>query len=137
MLMTGKIFISYRRDDDAGTTGRLSDELKKTFDADQLFLDVDNIEPGLDFVEVIEDRISKSDVLLAIIGEHWIDACDKGGKRRLDSPRDPVRLEIEAAINQKKRVIPVLIGETRMPEAEVLPKSMCALAGRNAITIRN
>jgi hypothetical protein len=137
MLVTGKIFISYRRDDDAGTTGRLSDELKKTFDADQLFLDVDSIEPGLDFVEVIEDRISKSDVLLAIIGEHWVDARDRDGKRRLDSPRDPVRLEIETAINQRKRVIPVLIGETRMPEAEVLPKSMSALAGRNAITIRN
>jgi hypothetical protein len=133
----GKIFISYRRGDDPGTTGRLFDALKDTFDADRLFLDVDNIEPGLDFIEVIEDRISKSDVLLAVIGEHWIEARDREGRRRLDSPQDSVRIEIESAINQKKRVIPVLIGETKIPEPDLLPESLRVLARRNAATIRH
>jgi hypothetical protein len=48
--MTGKIFINYRRGDDAGHTGRLFDRLQDVFPPEQLFLDVDNIAPGLDFV---------------------------------------------------------------------------------------
>jgi hypothetical protein len=50
--MHGKIFFSYRRSDE-GSAGRLSDALKATFGADQVFFDVDNIEPGLDFVQEI------------------------------------------------------------------------------------
>jgi hypothetical protein len=48
--MPGKIFINYRRGDDPGTTGRLFDRLQDDFDPEQLFLDVDNIAPGFDFV---------------------------------------------------------------------------------------
>ena len=55
--MPGKIFISYRRRDDPGGAGRLFDALNEAFDPDRLFLDVDSIEPGQDFVEVIEDRV--------------------------------------------------------------------------------
>jgi hypothetical protein len=136
-LVAGKIFISYRRGDDPGTTGRLFDALKAAFDEDRLFLDVDNIEPGLDFIEVIKDRVSKSDVLLAVIGQHWIEARDKNGRRRLEDPKDSVRIEIESAINQKKRVIPVLIGETKIPDPDILPDSLQVLSGRNAVPIRH
>jgi len=45
--MTGK-----RRGDDPGYTGRLFDRLQDEFDPQQLFLDVDSIAPGLDFVRV-------------------------------------------------------------------------------------
>lgn len=135
--MSGGIFISYRRGNDSGTTGRLADELKKTFDDDRVFFDVDSIELGLDFIKVIEDRISKSDVLLAVMGQQWLDARDRDGKRRLDNPKDPVRIEIEAAINQNKRVIPVLIDDTKIPEPDSLPDSLRVLSGRNATTVSN
>jgi len=132
----GKIFISYRRRDDPGTAGRLFDALNEAFDPDRLFLDVDSIEPGLDFVEVIEDRVAKSDVLLAVIGQHWLDASNDQGKRRLDDSNDYVRIEIESALKQNKRVIPVLIGDTKMPPPESLPESIRRLTRLNAVMLR-
>src|ERR1700759_4110384 len=106
-LVPGRIFISYRRRDDPGGAGRLFDALNEAFSPDRLFLDVDSIEPGQDFVDVIEDRGAQSAVLLAVIGQHWVDASDGQGNRRLDSPQDYVRIEIESAMKQDKRVIPV------------------------------
>jgi TIR domain len=134
--VTGKIFISYRRRDDPGGAGRLFDALNEAFDPDRLFLDVDSIEPGQDFEDVIEDRVAKSAVLLAVIGQHWVDATDDRGNRRLDNPQDYVRMEIETAMKQNKRVIPVLIGDARMPAAEVLPESIRKLARHNAVMLR-
>ena len=134
--MPGKIFISYRRRDDPGGAGRLFDALNEAFDPDRLFLDVDSIEPGQDFVEVIEDRVAKSAVLLAVIGQHWVDATDDSGNRRLDNAQDYVRIEIESALKQSTRVIPVLIGDAKMPAAEVLPESIRKLARHNAVVIR-
>ena len=134
--MPGKIFISYRRRDDPGGAGRLFDALNEAFEPDRLFLDVDSIEPGQDFVEVIEDRVAKSAVLLAVIGQHWIDASDDHGNRRLDSDQDYVRIEIESALKQNTRVIPVLIGDAKMPAAEALPESIRKLARHNAVMLR-
>lgn len=134
--MPGKIFISYRRRDDPGTAGRLFDALNEAFDHDRLFLDVDSIEPGLDFVDVIEDRVAKSEILLAVIGQHWIDASDDRGGRRLDNAQDYVRIEIESALKQNKRVIPVLIGDTKMPPADSLPDSIRRLARLNGVMLR-
>jgi hypothetical protein len=134
--VAGKIFISYRRRDDPGGAGRLFDALNEAFDPDRLFLDVDSIEPGQDFEDVIEDRVAKSAVLLAVIGQHWVDATDDRGNRRLDNPQDYVRMEIETAMKQNKRVIPVLIGDARMPAAEVLPESIRKLARHNAVMLR-
>jgi hypothetical protein len=135
-LVPGKIFISYRRRDDPGGAGRLFDALNKAFDPDRLFLDVDSIEPGQDFVDVIEDRVAKSAVLLAVIGQHWIDASDDHGNRRLDNAQDYVRIEIESALKQSTRVIPVLIGDAKMPAAELLPDSIRKLARHNAVMLR-
>jgi hypothetical protein len=134
--MTGKIFISYRRRDDPGGAGRLFDALNEAFEPDRLFLDVDSIEPGQDFGDVIEDRIAKSAVLLAVIGQHWVDASDDRGNRRLDDPQDYVRMEIETAMKQDKRVIPVLIGDAKMPGADVLPESIRKFARHNAVMLR-
>ncbi len=134
--MAGKIFISYRRRDDPGGAGRLFDALNEAFDPDRLFLDVDSIEPGQDFVEVIGDRVAKSAVLLAVIGQHWIDASDDRGNRRLDNAQDYVRIEIESALKQNTRVIPVLIGDAKMPAAEDLPESIRKLARHNAVFLR-
>src|SRR5262249_19808776 len=133
--MAGRIFINYRRGDDPGNTGRLFDRLQETFAPEQLFIDVDNIPPGLDFIRVLEEQVSQCDALLVVIGPRWLDAADPQGKRRLDSPDDFVRIEIESALNQGKRVIPVLVGDARMPTADELPETMRPLARRNAVRL--
>jgi len=133
--MTGKIFINYRRGDDAGNTGRVCDRLRESFGSQQLFLDVDNIAPGLDYTQVLNQRVSECDVMLSIIGKGWIDARDASGMRRLDKPDDPVRLEIASALSQNKRVIPILVGGAQMPEGGELPEAIKALATRNAVRL--
>jgi formylglycine-generating enzyme required for sulfatase activity len=133
--MAGRIFINYRRGDDAGHSGRLFDRLQEVFAPEQLFMDVDNIEPGLDFVNVLKEQVAQCDVLIAVIGKSWIDARDEAGLRRLDNPTDFVRVEIESALAQDKRVIPVLVGDARLPRADELPEAMKPLATRNAVRL--
>src|SRR5580704_14863276 len=133
--MAGKIFINYRRGDDPGHTGRLFDRLQDVFEPRQLFLDVDNIAPGLDFVRELNDRVAECDILLAVIGKAWIDVRNATGARRLDDPDDFVRIEIESALNQNKRVIPVLVGEAPMPRPDELPDTLKPLARRNAVRL--
>ncbi len=133
--MAGKIFINYRRGDDAGHTGRLFDRLQDVFPSEQLFLDVDNIAPGLDFVRVLNERVAECDIVLAVIGKGWMDARDAGGNRRLDDPDDFVRIEIASALEQGKRVIPVLVGEAQMPHPEDLPEALRPLVRRNAVRL--
>jgi hypothetical protein len=133
--MTGKIFINYRRGDDPGNTGRLFDRLEGAFSADQLFMDVDSIPPGRDFVRVLEEQVAQCDVLLAVIGKAWLDARDDHGGRRLDGPDDFVRIEIESALKQDKLIIPVLVQDARMPRAEELPEAIRQLARRNAVRL--
>jgi hypothetical protein len=133
--MTSKIFINYRRGDDPGNTGRLFDRLQDVFRPEQLFLDVDNIAPGLDFVQILNERVGECDILLAVIGKGWMDARDASGNRRLDDPDDFVRIEISSALNQGKRVIPVLVGDAQMPRPEDLPQPLQPLARRNAVRL--
>src|SRR5262245_36697875 len=133
--MSGKIFINYRRGDDPGNTGRLFDQLEDVFSRDRLFMDVDSIPPGRDFVHVLDEQVAQCDVLLAVIGKDWLDARDDHGVRRLDKPDDFVRIEIASALKQGKLVIPVLVHDARMPRAEDLPEAIRPLARRNAVRL--
>jgi hypothetical protein len=83
--------------------------LVEHFHAEQVFKDVDNIEPGEDFVERITAAVGSCDVLLALIGPRWLTITDENGQRRLDNPEDYVRLEIETALTRNVRVIPILV----------------------------
>jgi len=133
--MTGKIFINYRRGDEPGFTQALLGRLEHTFPAEQLFIDVDNIPPGEDFARMLESQVAECDAMLAIIGNGWLDATDERGNRRLHDPNDFVRIEIESALRQGKRVIPVLVHEARMPRADELPEAIRPLATRNAVRL--
>src|SRR5438067_10074126 len=91
------IFISYRREDTAGYAGRLYDGLAAHFGSDRVFMDVQGIEPGVDFVEAIERALSSCEILIVLIGKDWL-AADSAGRRRLDDPADFVRLETASAL---------------------------------------
>lgn len=133
--MAGKIFINYRRGDDPGFAQALFGRLEQVFSPEQLFMDVDNMEPGLDFVKELEEQVAKCDVLISVIGKGWSDARDEAGDRRLDDPTDFVRIEIESALDQDKRVIPVLVGQATMPKPDQLPEKMKPLARRHAVRL--
>ncbi|MGO9473272.1 MAG: toll/interleukin-1 receptor domain-containing protein [Rhodomicrobium sp.] len=131
----GKIFINYRRGEDSAAAGRLYDRLEQDFAKDDLFMDVDDIAAGQDFVAVLERQVAGCYVFLAVIGRSWLDVADAGGKRRLDSPNDFVRIEIASALRLGKRVIPVLVNDGRMPSADALPEPLKPLSRRNAVRL--
>ena len=131
-----RIFLSYRRDDAAGHAGRLHDALLEHFRREQIFMDIDAIEPGLDFVETIERALSRCDVLLVLIGPRWLGGQGAAGRTRLDDPHDFVRLEVQAALGRPElRVIPVLIQGAAMPSTAALPVGLQTLARRNALEV--
>ena len=130
-----RVFLSYRRDDTAAYAGRLYDRLVAHFGANQVFIDIDQIAPGEDFVEVINQKVSETRALAVLIGRHWLDAADAEGKRRLDDPEDFVRLEVKAALDRGLKVIPVLLGGATMPRAQQLPEALASLSRRNAFEI--
>ncbi|HET9908459.1 MAG TPA: TIR domain-containing protein [Anaerolineales bacterium] len=132
-----RIFISYRRSDSGVFTGRIHDQLKARFGANNVFRDVYNIPAGSDFRTVLNEEVGSTDVCLVMIGPQWVTTTDAQGKRRLDDPGDFVRIEVEEALkNSKTRVIPVLVDNAVMPVAEELPASMAELAYRNAVKVR-
>jgi len=133
--MSGQIFISYRREDSSAWAGRLSDRLKNHLPSNKIFMDVDTIDPGVDFVEAVEEVVSACDVLIAVIGNRWLTSSDRRGTRRLDIPEDLVRLEIATALKRGIRVVPVLVEGATMPEAGELPDNLKALVRRNALEI--
>jgi formylglycine-generating enzyme required for sulfatase activity len=135
--MAGNIFINYRRDDSISTAGRLHDRLAQAFGRKNLFMDVDHIPAGVDFVDYLPSQVAACDVFLAVIGPNWLDAKDDEGRRRLDNPDDFVAIEIAAALARNIRVIPVLVDGARIPKIDKLPESIKPLVRRNAVEVRN
>ena len=129
-----KIFISYRRDDStaAACAHQLYDQLTGQFGRQNIFFDIDTLMGGVDFVENIESMVAECDSLIAMIGHNWLDARDAQGSRRLDDPKDWVRLEIGTALKRNIPVIPVLVYGASMPQAEDLPRPLRTLVRRQA-----
>ncbi len=130
-----RIVISYRRQDTPGGAGRLRESLATHFGRENVFLDIDTIPPGVDWVEAIDKTVSGADVLLPLIGLHWLDAKDERGRRRLDDPNDVLRFEIESALKAGLRIIPVQLHGATMPSADDLPESLAAITRRQSIRI--
>src|SRR5262245_51476132 len=103
------IFISYRRDESAGYAGRIHERLATLYGSDAVFMDFDDISPGMDFVQTIENRLSSCQVLMVLIGKRWLSVQNADGKRRIDDPIDFVRIEIATALARRVTVIPVLL----------------------------
>jgi hypothetical protein len=107
------------------------------FGGNLLFMDVDSISLGTNFVKVLGEEIAKCDALLAIIGPGWLDARDEKGNRCLENPDDFVRIEIETALKRGIPVIPILLEGTRVPKADQLPDDLKELALRNGLDVRH
>jgi TIR domain len=132
-----KIFINYRRGDTIATAGRLHDRLAKVFGRDSIFMDVDHIPAGVDFVGYLQKQIAACDVLLALIGHGWLNATDHVGQRRIDDPTDFVAIELASALARDIPLIPVLIDGAPLPPESALPERLKGLSKRNAVEVRN
>ncbi|MCH9809137.1 MAG: tetratricopeptide repeat protein [Alphaproteobacteria bacterium] len=135
--MTSKVFISYRRDDSSGFAGRVHDRLASELGKDRLFMDVDAIPLGYDFVQILQDEVAKCDTLLVVIGPNWLAARDDSGNQRLINPNDFVHIEIQAALKRGIPVIPLLFDGATMPPPSDLPEALKPLSFRHGLEIRH
>jgi flagellar biosynthesis GTPase FlhF len=135
--MAAKLFISYRRDDSAGYAGRVHDRLEREYGSDLLFMDVDSIPLGVNFIKVLQEEVAKCEVLLAVIGPNWLSSQDEDGHRRLDDPNDFVRIEIATALQRGMPVIPILLDGAKIPRVSELPEDLQELSVRNGLQVRH
>lgn len=132
-----RIFISYRRTDSQSITDRINDRLIDAFGSKNIFKDVDRIPPGSTFADVLESGLRQCNVLLVIIGKHWVNITDDEGKRRLTDPADFVRIEVERGLNRPDMlVIPVLVEGAQVPDSDDLPDSLDPLVSKQVVTVR-
>jgi hypothetical protein len=131
----GSIFINYRRNDSQTYANSLYDWLSEQYGDDNVFKDVETIEPGLRWEEAIDRAVGAADVMLVVIGPRWL--ADSDGRRRIDEPRDFVRREIEKALERNIRVIPVLVGGAKEPSAEELPEPLRDLIEYQSFTLND
>ncbi len=130
-----RIFINYRRADTRWAAARLYDGLSQRLGADGLFMDVDSIPPGVDFVEYLNDFVDRSSAIIVLIGPDWLTVTDETGQRRIDDPDDFVNIEICRAMERNVSVIPVLVDEASMPSEAELPERLKGLARRQAVRL--
>ncbi len=137
MAKVSKVFISYRRADSAPSAGRIYDRLVTQFGRENVFKDVDDIPAGVRFGTYIQESLRQCSVMLVVIGRVWLNAEATEGGRRLDDPKDWVRIEVEMAFSLGLTVIPLLVDGARMPKAAELPESLQDLAQIQSIEVRN
>jgi TIR domain len=122
--MGPKIFISYRREADAGHAGRIFEALSERFCRRNLFMDLE-LRPGERWRERIQRAVGACDVLLAVIGPRWATVTKERERAALENSEDWVKVEIETALEREGVVvIPVLVGGAGMPDIDDLPASL-------------
>jgi hypothetical protein len=129
------IFLSYRRGDTQWAARGIYDRLVVRYGRQNVFRDLDAIPPGARFRDYVEKKISESDVLILLIGKAWASYADEMGRRRLEQPRDPVRLEVETALRLGLPIIPVRVEGALMPTEGDLVPSIIDLLEFNAAEV--
>jgi len=130
-----KIFISHRREDQGYAARSINDALRFRFGEENVYFDLDSMKAGFDWRVQIEQMVSECDVMLVIIGDHWLQP-DASGHSRLNNEGDLVSFEVSSALNRDIPVIPVLVGNATIPDKEILPDNVKPLFYRQAVEVR-
>ena len=135
-----KIFISYRRQDSRPVATLIYDPLAKHFEpefgAGAVFMDVHGIPLGVNFRSYLNEQVGNAELLLALIADRWLTSVDEHGARRLDSPNDFVRIEIEAALKRGVPVVPVYVDDAKFLREADLPDGLKELVWMNGFQLR-
>ena len=135
--MSHSVFINYRRADSEADAGRLLTTLQHELADSDVFLDTSSLAPGVEWPDEIRKALTSARSVVVLVGPDWLRAgADTYGQRPIDSPSDWVRREIEAAFEQRKHTIPVLLRQAKMPPPEVLPATIRNLSSLQALEVR-
>lgn len=131
-----KYFISYRAADTALAAALVAQSIRSRTGSASVFLDTTSIECGDHFPSKIRNALNSCETMLVMIGDRWL-TSDHAGNRRIDDARDYVRREIARALERRIRVVPVTVGDARLPKAGDLPADISAIVERQAFPLRN
>jgi hypothetical protein len=113
----------------------LFERLRSEFGPKEVFIDLEGIQYGVDFVEILNEQLNGCQAMLALIDPQWATAADRQGRRRIDREYDYVRTEIVTALARGIRTVPVLIEGAELPDPEDLPEPLRPLTRRNALVL--
>ena len=72
-----QVFLSYRREDSQYIAQSIFEALIEKFGEGSVFFDVDTLPLGEDFRRHLEKQVAQCDVLLAVIGDDWLDVLNR------------------------------------------------------------
>ena len=132
-----KIFINYRRAEAEYAAGALGRELRRHFGDDRIFRDKEDIGGGASWKRRVLDEINGESALLILIGRDWATVTDAQGRRRLDNPDDPLRMEIADGLKDGAAILPILLENAEMPADTELPDDLRSITEHNALRLRD
>jgi pterin-4a-carbinolamine dehydratase len=85
-----------------------------------------NLKAVLDFVFSADasPQSNNKNILVVIVGPHWLSGIDSKGNRFIDRPTDGVRIAIEKALRDNVTIVPVIIEGGSIPEKDEIPDSL-------------
>lgn len=130
-----KIFISYRRKGSLDIEGRIFDNLIESFGEGAIFKDVNSMPIGTNFRSELRQIIPRCELFILLIGPDWLKI--EGGSMfpRLFDLDDPVRIEIETAINAEIPVIPILLPGAIKPNESQIPNTIQELCNASFLNV--
>jgi tetratricopeptide (TPR) repeat protein len=127
------IFISYRREDVQDAAWSLADKLAVRYGPEHVFLDREKIDLGTDWRQRIDQALSRTRILLAMIGPRWLSTSDEWGRRRIDRDDDVLAYELSKAQEKGLTVVPLYLHGVKPPPADALPPRLAYLADRQGL----
>gem|GEM_PF-3541347 len=136
-----KVFVSYRYGDNEYAVVQVVRYLdsfmsSRLLNSSKVFYDKDEVDAGGSISSTIREAIKECEVVIVIIGRQWLSMTDDEGQRKIDNDQDYTRLELEAAFEMDKHVIPVLIESATVPSREELPQLLRRLSDNSGIKVR-
>src|SRR5215469_1997579 len=102
-----RIFINYRRVDTQYEALFLHERLASKFGSENVFLDVNSIQPGMEWLEEIKSHSGSCHIFLSLIGPRWISIMRERGRETIVKPsEDHVRDEILYALKRNSGIRP-------------------------------
>src|SRR5690348_2890287 len=102
-----RLYLLARPDSSLTITQRITDAIRARYRDVQIISAALSPSPAA-YAQQVEDTMRMCNAALVVIGQDWMDASSPSGLLWLRDPYDPVTLAIQAAMRQKKLIVPVL-----------------------------
>jgi hypothetical protein len=129
-----RVFVNYRTKDQQAAAQLVTRHLSERIGKKNVFLDTMSIDPGALFDDVLLRNVWRSDVMVSLMGERWLDFPGANG-RAIDDPDDWIHRELYEALTHDVLVVPLLVGTDRFPKATELPPRLAELARRQFVLL--